>query len=64
MTEPDHLNFDHNKWENLSLSDLAHINRYAREKVNPISQGGKPHPFFALDVNWVGILSPAIPSGR
>ena len=56
-------NLDPSKWENLSLSDLTHINKFARDKLNP---PGTPDEksFYALDVNWVGIVSPAIPSGR
>ena len=57
------IDFDQNKWENLSLSDLAHVNKYARDKINPPGTNSN-QPFYALDVNWVGILSPAIPSGR
>ena len=60
-TGPD---LDSNKWENLSLSDLAHINKYAREKVTPLGQANQTRPFYALNVNWVGIISPGIPSGR
>ena len=62
LTTP--VDLDQNKWENLSLSDLAHINKYARDKVNPPDNSPTNHPFYALDVNWVGIMSPAIPSGR
>ena len=28
-------NLDPSKWENLSLSDLTHINKFARDKLNP-----------------------------
>ena len=63
MTDPDSSDLDQNKWENLSLSDLAHINKYARDKVNPPDSPSQ-QSFYALDVNWVGIVSPAVPSGR
>ena len=63
MTTRVMIDLDQNKWENLSLSDLAHINKYARDKINPPGTSSN-QSFYALDVNWVGIVSPAIPSGR
>ena len=49
------------EWENLSLSDLTHLNTYIR---NNTLKGGYQIPFLALNVHWAETMSPGIPDGR
>ena len=47
-------------WEGLGLTDLHHLNEYAKEKM--LSHGYVP--FHALSEHWVEPISPGIPDGR
>ena len=49
------------EWENMSLSDLTHLNVYARNKA---LKGGYQIPFLALNMHWAEAMSPGIPDGR
>ena len=52
---------DPNDWENVSYSDLTHLNTYAKDKLIYGNQG---LPFVALASYWAECLSPGIPDGR
>ena len=52
---------DPNDWENVSYSDLTHLNTYAKDKLIYSNQG---LPFVSLASYWAECLSPGIPDGR
>ena len=52
---------DPDEWENISYSDLAHLNRYARDKLLGSKQ---PIDFVALNMHWAEPIGPSIPDGR
>ena len=52
---------DINRWDNLSLADLAHLNEYAK---NRMVTHGYTIPFHALSDRWVDTISPGVPDGR
>ena len=59
-SDPDIISTD--RWEGLALTDLHHLNQYAKDKM--LSSHGSTIPFHALSDSWVETISPGIPDGR